>query len=136
MLRCGNTDDSLGKLNRVEKNSGLYKSTDAGATWKKMKTGLPKDFGKAGISVSRANSEVVYAVIEAKDKKGGVYRSNNAGKTWKQVNSNRVNIARSWYYMEIFADPQNENVWYVLNAPVMNPSMEENHLKTLRFAWR
>ncbi|MAD97147.1 MAG: glycosyl hydrolase [Flavobacteriaceae bacterium] len=107
------------KIESGGKNSGLYKSTDAGATWKKMKTGLPKDFGKAGISVSRANSEVVYAVIEAKDKKGGVYRSNNAGKTWKQVNSNRVNIARSWYYMEIFADPQNENVVYVLNAPVM-----------------
>ena len=48
-----------------------------------------------------------------------MYRSDNAGKTWKQVNSNRVNIARSWYYMEIFADPQNENTVYVLNAPVM-----------------
>ena len=61
----------------------------------------------------------VFAVIEAAGKKGGVYRSDNAGKTWKQVNSNRVNIARSWYYMEIFADPQNENTVYVLNAPVM-----------------
>ena len=101
------------------KNSGLYKSMDGGETWKKMKTGLPKDFGKAGISVSRANSERVFAVIEAKDKKGGVYRSDDAGKTWKQVNNNRVNVARSWYYMEIFADPQNENIVYVLNAPVM-----------------
>jgi len=40
-------------------------------------------------------------------------------KNGRQINSNRVNIARSWYYMEIFADPQNENVVYVLNAPVM-----------------
>lgn len=100
-------------------NSGLYKSTDGGDTWTKMKTGLPKDFGKSGISVSRANSERVYAVIEAKGKKGGVYRSDDAGKKWRQVNSNRVNIARSWYYMEIFADPQDENIVYVLNAPVM-----------------
>ena len=84
-----------------------------------MKLGLPKDFGKSGISVSRANPDRVFAVIEAAGKKGGVYRSDNAGKTWKQVNSNRVNIARSWYYMEIFADPQNENTVYVLNAPVM-----------------
>ncbi|MFY0630277.1 MAG: glycosyl hydrolase [Flavobacteriaceae bacterium] len=99
--------------------SGLYKSTDGGDTWNKMKAGLPEDFGKSGISVSRANSERVYAVIEAEGKKGGVYRSDDAGKKWKQVNSNRVNIARSWYYMEIFADPQNENVVYVLNAPVM-----------------
>ncbi|MCC1484545.1 VPS10 domain-containing protein [Winogradskyella immobilis] len=99
--------------------SGLYKSIDGGTTWDKLKTGLPKVFGKAGISVSRANSERVFAVIEAEDDKGGVYRSDNAGKTWTQVNKNRVNVARSWYYMEIFADPQNENVVYVLNAPVM-----------------
>ena len=100
-------------------NSGLYKSIDGGDTWKKMKKGLPDAFGKSGISVSRANPERVFSVLEAEGKKGGVYRSDDAGKTWKQVNSNRVNIARSWYYMEIFADTQNENVVYVLNAPVM-----------------
>ena len=100
-------------------NSGLYKSTDGGDNWKKMEGGLPKAFGKAGISVSRANSNRVFAVIEAEGKKGGVYRSDDAGKKWSQINSNRINIARSWYYMEIFADPQNENIVYVLNAPVM-----------------
>ncbi len=100
-------------------DSGLYKSTDGGDTWNKMKEGLPEAFGKSGISVSRANPERVFAVIEAEGEKGGVYRSDDAGKTWKQMNGNRVNIARSWYYMEIFADSQNENVVYVLNAPVM-----------------
>lgn len=99
--------------------SGLYKSIDGGETWEQLKKGIPADFGKSGISVSRANSDRVFAVIEAEGEKGGVYRSDDAGKTWKQVNKNRVNIARSWYYMEIFADPQNENVVYVLNAPVM-----------------
>ncbi len=100
-------------------NSGLYKSNDGGDTWLKMKKGLPKSFGKAGISVSRANPSRVFAVIEAEDEQGGVYRSDDSGSTWKQTNKNRINIARSWYYMEIFADPQNENVVYVLNAPVM-----------------
>ena len=99
-------------------NSGLYKSTDGGTNWTKMTSGLPKEFGKAGISVSRANPERVYSVIEAEGKKGGIYRSDNAGKTWKQVNSDRINITRSWYYMEIFADTQDENKVYVLNAPV------------------
>jgi photosystem II stability/assembly factor-like uncharacterized protein len=100
-------------------NSGLYKSTDGGDSWHKLEAGLPKEFGKSGISVSRANSNRVFAVIEAEGKKGGVYRSDNGGTKWVQINSNRVNIARSWYYMEIFADPVNENVVYVLNAPVM-----------------
>uniref|UniRef100_UPI00356AFAA9 VPS10 domain-containing protein n=1 Tax=Muriicola sp. TaxID=2020856 RepID=UPI00356AFAA9 len=58
------------------------------------------------------------AVIEADGEKGGVYRSDDAGKKWTQVNKDRINIARSWYYMEIFADPQDENTVYVLNAPV------------------
>ena len=101
------------------KESGIYKSTDSGNNWKKLETGLPDTFGKSGISVSRANPNRVWAVIEAEGEKGGVYRSDDAGKKWKQINKNRINIARSWYYMEIFADPQNENVVYVLNAPVM-----------------
>lgn len=99
--------------------SGLYKSADGGATWKKMSKGLPEEFGKAGISVSRANSEKVYAVMEAKGEEGGVYRSDDGGDSWNQVSKDRVNIARSWYYMEIFADPQDENTVYVANAPVM-----------------
>nr|WP_321414931.1 glycosyl hydrolase [uncultured Allomuricauda sp.] len=99
-------------------SSGFYKSTDGGTTWDKMEKGLPKEFGKSGISVSRANSDVVYAVIEAEGEKGGVYKSTDAGKTWKQTNKDRINIARSWYYMEIFADTQDENIVYVLNAPV------------------
>ncbi len=99
-------------------NSGLYKSTDMGETWEKLTEGLPEEFGKSGISVSRANPQRVFAVIEAEGEKGGVYRSDNGGNKWSQVNKSRINIARSWYYMEIFADPQNENIVYVANAPV------------------
>ena len=78
------------------KSSAIYKSTDGGENWEKLKNGLPEEFGKTGLSVSRANSERVYAVIEAEGDKGGVYRSDNAGKSWQQVNKDRVNIARSW----------------------------------------
>jgi photosystem II stability/assembly factor-like uncharacterized protein len=98
--------------------SGIHKSTDGGTTWNQLKEGLPKELGKAGISVSRANPERVFAVIEAEGEKGGVYRSDDAGKKWTQVNKDRINITRSWYYMEIFTDTQNENIVYVLNAPV------------------
>lgn len=100
-------------------NSGLYKSTDGGDNWIRMEKGLPEVFGKAGISVSRANSNLIFANIEAEGTAAGVYRSEDGGTSWKQVNKDRVAVARSWYYMEIFADPVNENTVYVLNAPVL-----------------
>jgi photosystem II stability/assembly factor-like uncharacterized protein len=99
--------------------SGLHKSIDGGTTWTKMEEGLPDVIGKSGISVSRANPEIVFAVVEAEGDKSGVYRSDDAGKKWKQVNKDRINITRSWYYMEIFADPVNENIVWVMNAPAM-----------------
>ncbi len=100
-------------------NSGLYKSVDSGESWEKMEEGLPEELGKAGISVSRANSNRVFAIIESEGSKSGLYRSDDAGKKWSQVNSQRVLVTRSWYYMEVFADPQDENKVYVLNAPAM-----------------
>lgn len=99
--------------------SGLYKSTDGGDHWIRLEKGLPEAFGKAGISVSRANSSLVFANIEAEGSAAGVYRSEDGGNSWKQVNKDRIAVARSWYYMEIFADPQDENVVYVLNAPAL-----------------
>ncbi|MGB2085534.1 MAG: VPS10 domain-containing protein [Flavobacteriaceae bacterium] len=99
--------------------SGIYKSTDGGDKWTRLENGLPKEFGKAGVSVSRANSELLYLNLEGEIDASGVYRSEDAGNTWQLVNKDRVTVARSWYYMEVFADPQDENVVYVLNAPVL-----------------
>ncbi len=121
--------------------SGLYKSTDGGESWEQLEEGLPEELGKVSIDVSRANSNVVYANIEAEGEKAGVYRSDDAGETWKQTTKDRITIARSWYYIEIFADPINENTVYVLNAPMLksidggksfksvkNPHGDQHHL--------
>ncbi len=97
--------------------SGIWKTTDSGKTWKKINKGLPEKMGKIGVTVSRANSERLYAVVEAD--KGGLYRSDDSGKTWRQMSSERILRARSWYYMHIFADPVNEDLVYVLNSPFL-----------------
>ena len=111
--------------------SGLYKSTDGGDNWTRLEKGLPEVIGKAGISVSRANSNLVYANIEAEGTQAGVYRSEDGGASWKQVNKDRITVARSWYYMEVFADPQDENVVYVLNAPVLKSIDRGKTFKTM-----
>jgi photosystem II stability/assembly factor-like uncharacterized protein len=61
----------------------------------------------------------VFAIVEADKAKAGVYRSDDGGKSWNHLSSNQDLTARSWYYMEVFADPRNENLVYVLNAPMM-----------------
>ncbi|MEM9886992.1 MAG: glycosyl hydrolase [Bacteroidota bacterium] len=121
--------------------SGLYKSVDGGENWEKLEKGLPEIMGKVAIDVSPVNSDRVFANIEAEGEKGGVYRSDDAGKTWQQTSKDRVTIARAWYYIEIFADPQNPEVVYVLNAPMLksidggksfkpisNPHTDQHHL--------
>ncbi|SDQ17016.1 VPS10 domain-containing protein [Flagellimonas zhangzhouensis] len=101
--------------------SGLYKSTDGGDTWKEMTNGLPEEKGKMAISVSPANSDKVYALIESdsnKDK-GGLFVSNDAGDSWHMVSGDNRLVQRAWYYIEVFTDPNNENTVYVLSAPMM-----------------
>jgi photosystem II stability/assembly factor-like uncharacterized protein len=101
------------------KGSGLYKSVDGGQTWVRMEKGLPKEMGKMSISVSGANSDKVYALIESDTEKeeGGLFASDDAGRTWNRVSTDHRLVQRAWYYIEAFADPQNENTVYVLNSP-------------------
>jgi photosystem II stability/assembly factor-like uncharacterized protein len=101
--------------------SGLYKSTDSGKTWKKIHKGLPEEKGKMGISVSRANSDKVYALIESDTEKdlGGLFVSNDAGESWTLINKSNRLTQRAWYYIEVFADPINEHKVYVQSAPFL-----------------
>jgi photosystem II stability/assembly factor-like uncharacterized protein len=100
------------------KGSGLYKSTDGGETWFKIQNGLPNELGKMSISVSKANSNKVYALVESDTEKeqGGLFVSNDAGDSWNRVSKDHRLISRAWYYIEVFADPQQENTLYVLSA--------------------
>lgn len=97
--------------------SGLWKSTDGGDTWTRLTQGLPALMGNLGVAVSPANPDRVFAIIEAEQ--GGLYRSDDAGATWRRLSGDRLIQTRSWYYMKVFTDPVDENVVWVLNAPVL-----------------
>ena len=97
--------------------SGIYKSTNGGDSWERLTDGLPELIGKTAVAVS-ANSSRVYALIES-DPGGGLFRSDDGGKSWQNINESWTLRARAWYYIHLHADPQNPDVVWVLNAPVM-----------------
>jgi photosystem II stability/assembly factor-like uncharacterized protein len=97
--------------------SGLFKSTDGGATWIEISRhkGLPQGvLGKIGVTVSPAAADRVWAIVEAED--GGVFRSDDGGLTWQRVNDDRRLRQRAWYYSRIYADPKDAETVYVLNT--------------------
>ena len=97
--------------------SGIFKSTDAGETWKEItrNPGLPKGLiGNIGLSASGAQAGLVYALIESDS--GGVFRSVNGGETWSKINSERKLRQRAWYYSRIYADSKDPNIVWASNV--------------------
>jgi photosystem II stability/assembly factor-like uncharacterized protein len=99
--------------------SRIYKTSDGGKNWKEITKGLPQLKGKMGVSISPANPDIVYIAIDALGEKAGVYRSENAGESFKQTTNDATTYARSWYYMHIIADPNDEDELWVMNSFAM-----------------
>lgn len=82
----------------------IYKSTDAGATFKKLTAGLPSvDVGRIGLAISPQNPDVVYASVTAQGNESGFFRSSDRGETWAKQSSWNTNDPQ--YYGELFTDP-------------------------------
>ena len=95
----------------------LYKSIDGGKSWEDISKNpgfAKRPLGKIGITVSGANSNKLWALVESNE--GGVYVSENAGKNWKKINEDRKLRQRAFYYSRIYADPKDENTVYALNT--------------------
>lgn len=104
-------------LNDGGPGSGLFKSTDGGDTWAEItrNPGLPQGIvGKIGIAVSGADSNRVYAMVEAND--GGLFLSNDAGATWTLVSQDRRALQRAFYFSRLYADPKEKDTIYIMNV--------------------
>ncbi|MBA2305190.1 MAG: glycosyl hydrolase, partial [Acidobacteria bacterium] len=113
--------------------SGLFKTSDGGRTWVDLTNnpGLPKPvWGKIGITVSGADSNRLYALIEAQE--GGLFLSDDAGATWKLANDNRNIRQRAFYYTRVYADPQARDTVYILNVSMYRSTDAGKTLRNIR----
>lgn len=95
--------------------SALYKSTDAGKTWRKIEKGLPGgDKGRIGLAISPADPDVIYAIVEAAEGNGGVYRSTDCGESWDKRSSYMSSSPQ--YYNELVPDPKSVDRVYALDT--------------------
>ena len=107
-------------------SSGVYKSTDGGATWTELTNGLPNgdDKGRIGLAISKSNPQVIYASYDSAPFGGsehfmGVYKTTNGGATWAETNSSsmhELNSSFGWYFGQIRVDPVDENRAYTFGV--------------------
>ena len=94
--------------------SGIHKSTDGGSSWTKINKGLPTtEIGRIGLSMSPADPEYLYAIVEAADDKGGVFLSTNRGASWEKRGKH---VTSGNYYQEIIADPVDKHTLYSMDT--------------------
>jgi len=97
------------------KETALYVSRDLGDTWKKITTTPNEPMARPGVSVAQGNPRVVYLVTEYPTA-GTLFRSDDYGETWTMVSDDRNINFRPFYYSDVFADPTNENVVFVISG--------------------
>ncbi|HUQ19594.1 MAG TPA: hypothetical protein VM099_08270 [Gemmatimonadaceae bacterium] len=115
--------------------SGLWKTTDAGATWSEVKGGgFPETTkGRIGLAIAPSDSKVIYALTEAdtlpkalpkgmlpdtaraQRTNSGLYRSTDGGATWTLMRRNEGD-ARPFYYSQVRVDPKNPNRVYWMSS--------------------
>ncbi|MEM1090532.1 MAG: glycosyl hydrolase [Pseudomonadota bacterium] len=95
--------------------SGVYRSTDGGATFNEITAGLPPhDKGRIGLAFAPSAPDTVYAIVETDDEHEGVYRSTDFGARWEKRSGYMSSSPQ--YYNELIVDPNNPDRIYSMDT--------------------
>ncbi|MBS3819643.1 hypothetical protein KGY73_09105 [bacterium] len=106
------------------KESGVYKSTDGGKTWERLRGGFPDGpkTGRIGLAVSWTNPDKVYALVDNLNKKKNraaeVYRTEDGGKSLVRTHEEDLLIfpGIGWYFADCYVNPQNDDEIFALGV--------------------
>jgi photosystem II stability/assembly factor-like uncharacterized protein len=99
--------------------SGVFKSTDGGNTWKKLTNGLPSiadGLARVGLAIAPSDGNVLYGMVDANPRFGGLFRSDDAGENWHKVNGEQRLWGRGGDFAMVRVDPRNVDKIYVANT--------------------
>ena len=100
--------------------SGIWRSTDGGDTWKKLTKDLPTgDIGRIALAVAPSDMNRVYALVETKHGDGLLWSSNNMGDDWNKVNGSYNLDVRPFYFSRILVSPEDADKVYFLSFFMM-----------------
>ncbi len=109
---------------------GLWKTEDAGVSWKNISDGYFKTGSVGAIAVAPSDSNVVYVGMGEHAVRGvmshsgdGVYKSTDAGKTWK-----KIGLGETRHISRIIVHPKNPDVVYVAAQGALYGSSKERGL--------
>ena len=101
------------------KESGMFKSTDGGDTWKKLTNRLPtieQGLGRIGFTISRSDPKRLYATVDAQAALAGIYSSNDGGESWTKVNGDPRLWGRGSDFAEVRVHPTDPDTIFVANV--------------------
>src|SRR6266404_6761611 len=100
--------------------TALFKSTDAGKTWKKVDT-LPPYTGRISVAIAmHTKGQRVFVVGGLLQGGSGLYRSDDQGATWQHMGGDDTRVANGQgaFSSGVWVDSQNPDILYTISTTV------------------
>jgi len=122
---------------------GVYKSTDGGATWRKLASGLPANLSQVNIAIAPSAPNRLFLSVATNEPGGyasaaglGVFRSDDAGESWQRITEDPRPALRigGGDLAVLRVDPGNADVVYSASIVAMKSTDGGRTWATLRGA--